>query len=194
MIETLSRSEAAYVAGLEASVVDRAIDRARFGRPYVERGRRSRTVSPEGVFLIAADHLMARDVAAAARLKLRRHLEAELRRKPIEAIGVVTVPETVVPLRVDLSEVAGAVRKRLRQLEAALEHVAEADDVQAGAPTFRGTRVLVRPVAAALARGVDREELKTDYRLSDDQLDAALVYVEARPSRGRPYGTAALQG
>ncbi|GGK46096.1 DUF433 domain-containing protein [Salinarimonas ramus] len=53
--------------------------------------------------------------------------------------------------------------------------------MQAGAPTFRGTRVLVRPVAAALARGVDREKLKEDYRLSDEQLSAALVYVAARP-------------
>lgn len=62
-------------------------------------------MSPEGVFLIAADHLMAKDVAAAARSKLRRHLEAELLRKSIKFMGVVTVPETVVPHRVDLSDV-----------------------------------------------------------------------------------------
>lgn len=188
MLRALSKSEAAYVAGLKASIVDRAIDRARFGRPYVERSQRSRLVSPKGVFLIAADHLMARDVGAAARLKLRRRLEAELKDKPIEAMSEVVVPETALPLRVDLSGVAGAVNERLRRLEAALSHVVEDDEVQAGAPTFRGTRVLVRPIAAALARGVDREEIKADYRLTDEQLEAALVYVEARPSRGRPSG------
>ncbi|WP_188915468.1 DUF433 domain-containing protein [Salinarimonas ramus] len=193
MIQALSKSEAAYVAGLAPAVVDRAIDRVRFGRPYVEYGGRTRTVSPKGVFLIAADHLIAKDVAAAARSKLRRYLESELQRKPIEAMGVVIVPETAVPLRVDLSDIADAVSRRLRNLEAALEHIAEVDEVQAGAPTFRGTRVLVRPVAAALTRGVKRDELKTDYRLSDDQLDAALVYTEARPARGRPRSTAALQ-
>src|SRR3954453_21669376 len=72
------------------------------------------------------------------------------------------VPEAAVPLRVDLSGVAAEVSARLQRLETALAHVAEDRDVQAGAPTFRGTRVLVRPVAAALQRGVDRAEIKAD--------------------------------
>lgn len=55
--------------------------------------------------------------------------------------------------------------------------IVEDDEIQAGAPTFRGTRVLVLPVATALERGVDREEIKEDYQLSDEQLDAALEYA-----------------
>lgn len=52
--------------------------------------------------------------------------------------------------------------------------IVEDPDVQAGAPTFRDTRILVLPVAKALKRGVDRAEIKTDYSLTDAQLDAAL--------------------
>ncbi len=63
--------------------------------------------------------------------------------------------------------------------------IVEDTDVQAGAPTFRGTRILVLPVAQALKRGVDRAEIKADYCLTDAQLDAALAYEAAR-SRPRP--------
>ncbi len=186
MLTALSKAEAAYVSGLGAAAVDRAIDRGRFGRPFIVQRSRSRQVSPAGAFLIAADHLMARDVGAAARVKLRRRLAEELKGKPISALREVEIPDAALPVRIDLSSVAAAVSVRLERLEAALFEVAEDPEVQAGAPTFRGTRVLVRPVAAALARGVDRAELRSDYGLSDRQLDAALVFAEARPARGRP--------
>src|SRR3954462_11357979 len=117
MLEALSKSEAAYVAGLKRSVVDRAIDRTRFGAPFVGRPNRVRQVSPKGAFLIAADHLIARDVGAAARLKLRRRLETELRAKSIAAVTEVEVPDAAVPLRVDLSGVAAEVSARLQRLE-----------------------------------------------------------------------------
>ncbi|GGK46099.1 hypothetical protein [Salinarimonas ramus] len=110
----LSKSEAAYVAGLEPAVVERAIDRARFARPYIERRPRGWTISPQAVLIIAADQLLAKDVAAAVRTKLRRHLEAELLQKPVEAMGVVIVPETFLPLKVDLTHVAGSIVTRLR--------------------------------------------------------------------------------
>ncbi|MBG0792461.1 hypothetical protein IYY11_03280 [Methylocystis sp. H62] len=52
----LSKSDAAFVAGLDATVVDRAIDRLRIGRPFVQRRRRAPLLTPKGAFLIAADH------------------------------------------------------------------------------------------------------------------------------------------
>ena len=77
----LSKSEAAFVAGLDAAVVDRAIDRLRIGRPFVQRRRRARLLTAKGAFLIAADHLIARDIAAPARKELRKRLAALLREK-----------------------------------------------------------------------------------------------------------------
>lgn len=59
--------------------------------------------------------------------------------------------------------------------------VVEDPQVQGGAPIFRGTRVLVRNIAAALESGVDESELREDYALSDEQLAAARVYAAAKP-------------
>lgn len=64
--QLISKSEASLVAGLDATVVDRAIDRLRIGRPFVQRRKRTRLLTPKRAFLIAADHLIARDIAAPA--------------------------------------------------------------------------------------------------------------------------------
>jgi uncharacterized protein (DUF433 family) len=184
--QLLSKSEAAFVAGLDVAVVDRAIDRLRIGRPFVQRRRRARLVTPKGAFLIAADHLIARDIAAPARKELRRRLAALLKEKPIEAVNEFAVPSSALPMTIDFKPVSASVSKRLLALEAALALIVEDEEVQGGAPTFRGTRILVRPIAAALRRGVRADELQEDYGLSEEQFAAARVYADARPLRGRP--------
>jgi uncharacterized protein (DUF433 family) len=186
----LSKSEAAFVAGLDATAVDRAIDQLRIGRPFVQRRRRARLLTPKGAFLIAADHLIARDVAAPARKDLRKLLAALLKEKPIEAVEELTIPSSALPMTIDFKPVSNSVAKRLSALEEALDLIVEDEEVQAGAPTFRGTRILVRPIAAALHRGVRVEELREDYGLSAQQIAAARVYADARPQRGRPPASA----
>lgn len=182
----LSKSEAAFVAGLDATVVDRAIDRLRIGRPFVQRRQRTRLLTPKSAFLIAADHLIARDIAAPARKELRKRLAALLKEKPIESVGRLAVPSSALPMTIDFKPVSGSVAKRLSALEAARAYIVEDDEVQGGAATFRATRILVRPIAAALQRGVPAEELIEDYGLSQEQIAAARVYADARPQRGRP--------
>ena len=182
----LSKSEAAFVAGLDAAVVDRAIDRLRIGRPFVQRRRRARLLTAKGAFLIAADHLISRDIAAPARKELRKRLAALLREKPIEAVETIAVPSSALQMTIDFKPVSDGVVKRLSALESALALIVEDDEVQAGAPTFRGTRMLVRPIVDALRRGVPADELIADYGLSPEQIAAARVYGDARPQRGRP--------
>lgn len=186
VLQLLSKSEAAFVAGLGTTVVDRAIDRLRIGRPFVQRRQRRRLLTPKGAFLIAADHLIARDIAAPARKQLRTRLAALLKENPIDAVTELAVPSSALPTTVDFKPLSDSVAKRLSALEAALALIVEDDEVQAGAATFRGTRILVRPIAAALRRGVRPDELEQDYRLSEDQIAAARVYADARPQRGRP--------
>src|SRR5208337_4802924 len=156
----LSKSEAAFVAGLDASVVDRAIDRLRIGRPFVQRRRRARLLTAKGAFLIAADHLIARDIAAPARKELRKRLAALLREKPIEAVETIAVPSSALQMTIDFKPVSDGVAKRLSALEAALALIVEDDDVQAGAATFRGT---LRPWIDAIS---DRREPLADARRS----------------------------
>lgn len=51
-----------------------------------------------------------------------------------------------------------------------------------GDPTIAGRRIPARMVADYLLQGYDRAELKEDYSLSDEQLDAAMAWHKA----GRP--------
>src|SRR5208337_2064650 len=99
-------------------------------------------LTAKGAFLIAADHLIARDIAAPARKELRKRLAALLREKPIEAVETIAVPSSALQMTIDFKPVSDGVAKRLSALEAALALIVEDDDVQAGAATFRGTRML----------------------------------------------------
>lgn len=65
-------------------------------------------------------------------------------------------------------------------LRRALELVIEDPDVNGGAPTFRGTRLLVAPIADLLAQGATLDELREDYpRLTQEMLDAARLLAKA---------------
>ncbi|MBG0792460.1 DUF433 domain-containing protein [Methylocystis sp. H62] len=96
------------------------------------------------------------------------------------------VPSSALPMTIDFKPVSDSVAKRLSALEAALALIVEDDEIQAGAATFRGTRILVRPIAEALRRGVPADDLMEDYGLSQERIAAARVYANARPLRGRP--------
>jgi uncharacterized protein (DUF433 family) len=53
-------------------------------------------------------------------------------------------------------------------------------DIQNGAATFRGTRILVHHIAALLAPGATEAELQEDYpRLTPEMLAAAPDYARA---------------
>lgn len=60
-------------------------------------------------------------------------------------------------------------------------------EIQGGAATFKGTRILVHTIAELLKAGASDEELKEDYpHLTDAMIAAAPVYARTHPKRGRP--------
>jgi uncharacterized protein (DUF433 family) len=71
------------------------------------------------------------------------------------------------------------------EISAAMALVVEDPDVQGGAATFKGTRILVQQVAQSLAQGADEAELFQDYpRLTQPMIDAARIYARMHPNRG----------
>ena len=65
--------------------------------------------------------------------------------------------------------------------------IVEDPDVQGGAATFRGTRLLVHHVADLLDQGVPEAELREDHpRLTPEMIEVARIYAKAHPRRGRP--------
>ncbi len=62
-------------------------------------------------------------------------------------------------------------------------------NIQNGDATFRGTRILVRHIAALLAQGATVAELQEDYpRLTAEMLAAAPAYARAYPESQRAVG------
>ena len=67
----------------------------------------------------------------------------------------------------------------------AMPLIVEDDDIQGGAATFRGTRILVHQIAHLLDQGAGEGELRRDYpHLTPEMIAAAPVYARAHPRQG----------
>jgi len=53
-------------------------------------------------------------------------------------------------------------------------------DIQGGKPVIRGTRVPVAKIIGALTAGASADELKADYGLRDEDIQAALAYAATK--------------
>jgi uncharacterized protein (DUF433 family) len=188
--ETFSVREAGYVTNLAYASVNRMIDSRRVPRGLLARGRRGRMLTVAGVLFVAIEKEVEGGFTAALREKLRERLQTDL--GALELSGAAGRNEVSVELGglrgvVELDAVWKGIAERLQRIRRMRELVTEADDVQAGAPTFAGTRILVRPIAAALREGETPEALLSAYpRLTSEMLEIADLYVRMKPARGRP--------
>jgi len=77
------------------------------------------------------------------------------------------------------------------KLARAREMVQEDAGILGGTPVIRGTRVPVYDVAASAAKGLSSAEIREDYpSLDENKIELAILYARATPQRGRPKGTA----
>lgn len=90
-------------------------------------------------------------------------------------------------LTIDLMPFLKSTSERLSDLEAAREVVTSSDNVLAGTPVIRGTRVPVYDVAASVTAGHPIERILEAYPSIDaEEVRLAGIYAEANPLRGRP--------
>jgi uncharacterized protein (DUF433 family) len=88
---------------------------------------------------------------------------------------------------VEPKSAAAEVGRFLGDYRKAMALIAEDPEVQGGAATFRGTRLMVHHVADLVAQGTDAAELAEDYPgLTPDMIAAAPIYARTHPRRGRP--------
>jgi uncharacterized protein (DUF433 family) len=88
---------------------------------------------------------------------------------------------------VDPRPAAATVGDRMRKYRKAMRLIVEDPQIQGGAATFRGTRLLVHQIAGLLQQGISETELRQDYpHLTRDMIEAARIFVQAHPRRGRP--------
>ena len=75
----------------------------------------------------------------------------------------------------------------MKAIERAQKLITVDPGILGGAPVFAGTRVPVDTVTASLKKGIDRKRILGSYPfLTDEHLEAARVYSEVYPRRGRP--------
>jgi uncharacterized protein (DUF433 family) len=184
----LTPSEAAFVADVSRKTVDQAIDRGE----VLPLPARKPGDPPRALGVNAVVYLRLRDEAgdllsAKAKKQLYRTLSVERERIPdVVEIGAVSV------------RAAGAaekVRARLAQIRNVRRFVETDPDVRGGEPVVRGTRVPVYLVADMVRAGVPRDEIVAGYpSLSDQALEAAVLYARLHPRRGRPPAAPWRQG
>lgn len=179
----VSANEAASITGVPLKHVHRIIDAGLLGNAVKNR---------KGVRVILSDALvglkLAHETTEILTLEGRRRLVGHLLDDP-EAR---TVREDAVS--VDMRPMKNDVRRGLTTLEKARKMIVSDKDVRGGAPCFKGTRIPVHDVAEMIANGDESSTILAAYpSLTQKQIEAAMVYSEAYPRRGRPRRELAWQ-
>jgi uncharacterized protein (DUF433 family) len=90
-------------------------------------------------------------------------------------------------VEVDMAPYVADVFSRVKDVSQAHALVTLSQDVMGGVAVFAGTRVPLDMVLGSIAAGVDMDRLKASYAfLTDAHIQAARVYDEVHPRRGRP--------
>ncbi len=181
--DDLTVSEASAVTDLRPKQINDAIDRRRIPSRWVISKGRNRRVHKDGLVVLVLEKSLATQVPAEVRRIWYGKLSEGASLRRIEAKDA----RTNVIYSIDLRDYRAAINKRWKKLKEAQRLIVEDPSVQAGTATFKGTRILVHPIADALAAGVSESELLEDYpRLTPSMLEAARIWCLAYPRRGRP--------
>ena len=101
------------------------------------------------------------------------------------SIGIVSV---------DIGSFVSKAMARMKAIERAQKLITVDPEILGGTPVFAGTRVPVDTVMASLKKGIDRKRILGAYStLTNEHLDAARVYSEVYPRRGRPTKSTTAQ-
>lgn len=185
--DLLTPAEAAVVAGVNIRDVHRMIDEA---------------ILPASLFAIDGGARRLRENACAFvsfYVEMADKLTAAERNRLIARAFALTAPAGNFAgelkdgaLTVDFSVFSRAVADRRTALAEARAAIEENPEILGGAPVFKGTRILVRDVAASLKKGIaEARVLKAFPSLTARHLEWARLYAAAAPERGRPAGRAA---
>jgi uncharacterized protein (DUF433 family) len=179
----LTIKETACLAGVSSGVVEKALETKvlEASRPASRRGGRSRFLP-----VAAVAYLAALDAAKLADLPVRhkRALWAKIKGFETALKPVELAPETI--LKIDRLA-AEPFARALRYVKARDRYITSSPEILGGTPVIVGTRITVYAVAVRLAGGESLEELCADYPyVHREAFEAAAIYAQANPLRGRP--------
>jgi uncharacterized protein (DUF433 family) len=179
-VQRFSPAEVSAVTGASVKAVYKVIGE-RLPRGLSVQRDRQPYLTRWGAVCFAIDRELPKDVP----LAVRRELYASILER--QSASRVQYDRGILSYVLDVKAVADRVDRDLARYRDAMRLIVEDDAIQAGAATFRGTRILVHQIAELLAQGADEAELREDYpRLTPEMLAAAPIYARAHPRRGRP--------
>ena len=177
--------EASFVADVPVKAVNKAIDEAKL-RHGVIRRKRQRLLTRQGVLQLAFEKQLEQRISNELRPSVRAGFLKAIATADRQPDFTVRLGDALI-LVIEAKAIVAHVDQRWQQLVRALDEIVEDPDVQAGAPTFKGTRVLVWPIVEALKLGEAEADLLKHYpALTRDRLEAAKLYAQVHPRRGRP--------
>lgn len=191
-------AEAAYIGGVSATQMNRLVDEALVPPSLFRKENGARTVArlmgAYASFFFATDAVLL----AAARKQVLADVTARLERSQVrdqlfalQEISDADIDWTVAtPGRGVVIDIWGYVceaASRAKEVDNASKLVIEDPEVMGGVPCFAGTRVPIEHVSASLLAGMDLSEVQAAYPfLTQAHVDAAQIFQDAHPRRGRP--------
>jgi uncharacterized protein (DUF433 family) len=167
--------EVAYIVDLSDKAVQREID-AGIVESTPTGGARAVRFADLLYFAIVREWRTS--LSPKARADLRRQVcEASERRATTVRIGFFAAR---------LDQVKDWVGARLKMLDRVDEQIVSRPGVRGGEPIVKGTRIPARLVAGLVRQGATPRELARDYELTPEQIEAAVLFDQLHPKRGRP--------
>jgi uncharacterized protein (DUF433 family) len=175
--------EVAAMSGVRLSVVQKAITTRKIPARMDRRTHRRR-LDTTALLALALVRSLPDEVHLAPNDAYRLLKRARIAGEP--ASGNLAVGDLV---RIDTGKALAEVRRRMALYEHARERIVCDPDIMGGAPTIRGTRITAQAVHGRIEAGDTIDSIIEDYPYLDrETVEAASVYAQANPPRGRPAG------
>lgn len=189
-------AEAAFIAGLTQQQMNRMADEHLVPDSLLskEDGSRrfARITAAWAKFFFDTDGLLI----AAARKSILSELTARvaMSKSSDHIMGLHSLAKDIdwtfvdakVGLRLDFTLIVSEAISRAKAVDDADQLIAKVDGVMGGKPCFKGTRLPIEMVLSSLEKGISDDRIADEYSLTKEQIQAARVYTQVHPQRGRP--------
>jgi len=194
-VALVASAEAAFIAGLTDRQMNRVVDEALVPKVLFEQQgsvrRFTRLCAAFADFYFDTENLLIAGARRQILEELTQRVEKLLTRN--EVMDLSALPDdlnwkvTRHAVEVDLTSYVAKAFVRARDVDQADALVTSDPDIMGGVAVFTGTRVPVDVVLSSIAAGVRMDRLRSSYPfLTDAHIQAARVYQEVHPRRGRP--------
>lgn len=179
---TYTPQEAAALAGMRLQRVQNALTDRALGRSFRPARNGRRRVDLAAVLTLAVVNRLD---------KVR--IEPAALYDAFRRVGLPSAPVTIDhAVTIDAPGLLAPVIRNLMLYNLARTRIVSDKSIMRGLPIVRGTRIPARTLHARITGGDSMESVLEDYPYLDrETVEAAVLYVEANPQRGRPPRRAA---